>query len=314
MKKKNAKIAVLIPCYNESLTIEKVVKDYKKALPEATIYVYDNNSKDHTDEIARKAGAVVRYEYRQGKGNVIRTMFREIDADCYLMIDGDDTYPAENAKEMCDLVLEGKADMVIGDRLSSTYFTENKRPFHNLGNRIVRFSINKLFHNNVKDIMTGYRAFSYEFVKGFPVLSKGFEIETEMTIHAVDKNYKLVEIPVNYRDRPEGSVSKLNTYKDGAKVLKTIATLFKEYKPGAFFGFVAFILFIVSLILGIPVFIEYFQTGLVPRFPTLIVSGIILLMSLLFWVAGMILSVIAKKHKQLYEILMNQLPKREEKE
>ncbi len=310
MKKEDKKIAVLIPCYNESLTIEKVVKDYKKALPEADIYVYDNNSKDGTDQIAKKAGAIVRYEYRQGKGNVIRTMFRDIDADCYLMIDGDDTYPAENAREMCNLVLDGKADMVIGDRLSSTYFTENKRPFHNFGNRIVRYSINKLFGNNIKDIMTGYRAFSYEFVKGFPVLSKGFEIETEMTIHAVDKNYKLVEIPVTYRDRPAGSVSKLNTYKDGFKVLKTIANLFKEYKPGVFFGFFAALFLLVSLILGVPVFLEYFDTGLVPRFPSLIVSGICLVVALLLWVSGILLDVIAKKHKQMYEILMNQLPKR----
>ena len=230
------KIAVLIPCYNEAKTIEKVVKDYKKALPEATIYVYDNNSSDNTDKIAKKAGAVVRYEYKQGKGNVVRSMFRQIDAECYIMIDGDDTYPAEHARQMCDLILEGKADMVIGDRLSSTYFTENKRPFHNFGNKMVRFFINKLFKNNVKDIMTGYRAFNYEFVKGFPVLSKGFEIETEMTIHAVDKNYHLVEIPVNYKDRPEGSESKLNTFKDGFKVLKTIAILFKEYKPSALFN------------------------------------------------------------------------------
>ena len=220
MKKNDSRIAVLIPCYNEAKTIEKVVKDYKKVLPKADIYVYDNNSSDGTDKIAKKAGAIVEYEYKQGKGNVIRSMFRDIDADCYLMIDGDDTYPSENAKEMCDLVLEGKADMVIGDRLSSTYFTENKRPFHNFGNKIVRFLINKLFKNKVKDIMTGYRAFSYEFVKSFPVLSKGFEIETEMTIHAVDKNFKLIEVPVNYRDRPEGSVSKLNTYKDGFKVLR----------------------------------------------------------------------------------------------
>lgn len=307
MKEKNKKIAVLIPCYNESLTIEKVVKDYKKALPDADIYVYDNNSKDKTDEIAKKAGAIVRYEYRQGKGNVIRTMFREIDADCYLMIDGDDTYPAENAREMCDYVLSGKADMVIGDRLSSTYFTENKRPFHNFGNKIVRWSINKLFHNNVKDIMTGYRAFSYDFVKGFPVLSKGFEIETEMTIHAVDKNYKLIEIPVTYRDRPAGSVSKLNTYKDGFKVLKTIATLFKEYKPGIFFGIFASIFLLISLILGVPVFLEYFDTGLVPRFPSLIVSGISLLIALLLWITGIILEVIVKKHRQLYELIMNEM-------
>ena len=307
MKKENKKIAVLIPCYNEARTIEKVVKDYKEVLPEADIYVYDNNSKDGTDEIARKSGAIVRYEYRQGKGNVIRTMFREIDADCFLMIDGDDTYPKENAREMCDLVLSGKADMVIGDRLSSTYFTENKRPFHNFGNKIVRFLINKLFKNNVKDIMTGYRAFSYEFVKGFPVLSKGFEIETEMTIHAVDKNFKLVEIPVTYRDRPEGSVSKLNTYSDGFKVLKTIATLFKEYKPFLFFTIVASISLIMSLILGLPVLLEYFNTGLVPRFPTLIVSGVFLILALVLWVTGIILEVIVKKHKQLYELYLNKL-------
>lgn len=309
IKRENKKIAVLIPCYNESKTIEKVVKDYKKALPEADIYVYDNNSKDGTDEIARKAGAIVRYEYKQGKGNVIRTMFREIEADCYLMIDGDDTYPAENAREMCNLVLDGKADMVIGDRLSSTYFTENKRPFHNFGNRIVRWLINKLFKNNVKDIMTGYRAFSYQFVKGFPVLSKGFEIETEMTIHAVDKNFKLVEIPVTYRDRPEGSVSKLNTYSDGLKVLKTIMILFKEYRPGLFFGLLSLIFLIASLILGVPVIIEYFQTGLVPRFPSLIVSAIFLVITLLLWVCGIILQVIVKKHRQLYELMMNLLVK-----
>ena len=302
---KNKKIAVLIPCYNEAITIEKVVKDYKRALPDADIYVYDNNSTDGTDKIAKKAGAIVRYEYRQGKGNVIRTMFREIDADCYLMIDGDDTYPAENAREMCDLVLSGKADMVIGDRLSSTYFSENKRPFHNFGNKIVRWLINHLFKNKIKDIMTGYRAFSKEFVKGFPVLSKGFEIETEMTIHAVDKNFKLVEIPVEYRDRPKGSVSKLNTYSDGFKVLKMIATLFKEYKPFYFFGIVALILLILALVFGIPVVVEYFQTGLVPRFPTLIVACIFLVLSMLLWITGIILEVIVKKHKQLYELYLN---------
>ena len=305
MKKNGSRIAVLIPCYNEAKTIEKVVKDYKKVLPKADIYVYDNNSSDGTDKIAKKAGAIVEYEYQQGKGNVIRSMFRDIDADCYLMIDGDDTYPSENAKEMCDLVLEGKADMVIGDRLSSTYFTENKRPFHKFGNKIVRFLINKLFKNKVKDIMTGYRAFSYEFVKSFPVLSKGFEIETEMTIHAVDKNFKLIEVPVNYRDRPEGSVSKLNTYKDGFKVLKTIAVLFKEYKPMSFFGLVSILCFIVSLIFGIPVVVEYFNTGLVPRFPTLIVSCFGILMSLLFVVTGIILQVIVKKHRQLFELYLN---------
>ena len=247
MKKEIKKIAVLIPCYNESKTIEKVVKDYKEVLPEADIYVYDNNSTDGTDEIARKAGAIVKYEYRQGKGNVIRSMFKDIDADCYLMIDGDDTYPKENAREMCDLVLEKGADMVVGDRLSSTYFTENKRPFHNTGNRLVRWLINSLFKGHINDIMTGYRAFSYEFVKTFPVLSKGFEIENEMTIHALDKNMYVEEIPVEYRDRPEGSVSKLNTYSDGFKVLKTIARLFKEYKPMIFFGIISLLFLIISL-------------------------------------------------------------------
>ncbi len=305
----NSKIAVLIPCYNEAKTIEKVVKDYKKALPEADIYVYDNNSTDGTDEIARKAGAIVKYEYRQGKGNVIRSMFRQIDADCYLMVDGDDTYPADNARKMCDLVLEGKADMVIGDRLSSTYFSENKRAFHNFGNRIVRLLINKLFNNEIKDIMTGYRAFSYEFVKTYPVLAKGFEIETEMTIHAVDKNFLLQEVPVAYRDRPEGSVSKLNTYKDGFKVLKLIATLFKEYKPFFFFNIVAIILAIISFILIIPVFSAYFKTGLVERFPTLIVGGFMMIAAILSFVCGVILDVIAKKHKQLYELTLNELKK-----
>ena len=278
---KRSRIAVLIPCYNEEKTIEKVVKDYKKALPGADIFVYDNNSTDKTGDIARKAGAIVRHEYKQGKGNVIRTMFREIDADCYLMVDGDDTYSASNAKDMCDIVLEGKADMVIGDRLSGAYFKENKRPFHNFGNRIVRFLINLLFRTDIKDIMTGYRAFSYRFVKGFPILSKGFEIETEMTIHAVDKNYKLVEVPITYKDRPEGSISKLNTYSDGFKVLKTIATLFKEYKPATFFNIFSIMFLIISLVLGLPVFIEYFKIGLVPKFPSLIVSGVCLIISIL---------------------------------
>lgn len=302
-----AEIAVLIPCYNESSTIEKVVKDFQQALPEAVIYVYDNNSTDCTDEIARRAGAVVRYEYRQGKGNVIRSMFRDIDADCYLMIDGDDTYPAEHAGQMAELVLNKGVDMVIGDRLSSTYFTENKRPFHNMGNRVVRFFINKLFDNEIRDIMTGYRAFSRRFVKSFPVLSKGFEIETEMTIHAVDKNFLLEEIPVLYRDRPAGSESKLNTVSDGVKVLSTIANLFREYRPFAFFTCVAALLWLVSLVLFIPVFVEFMNTGLVMRFPTLIVSGVIAIMGLLLWVCGIILSVIVKKHRQLYEILLNQI-------
>lgn len=301
------KIAVLIPCYNESKTIEKVVKDYKTALPEADIYVYDNNSKDGTDEVARKAGAIVRYETKQGKGNVIRTMFRDIDADCYLMIDGDDTYPAENAREMCEYVLNDNVDMVIGDRLSSTYFQENKRPFHNLGNKMVRGLINKIFKNNINDIMTGYRAFSYKFAKTFPILSKGFEIETEMSIHAIDKNFTLKEIPVQYRDRPAGSVSKLNTYKDGARVLKTIATLFKEYKPSLFFNTISIFFYIIAILFAIPVFSEYFNTGLVPRFPTLIVACISLVIGLLLNVTSLILQVIVKKHRQLFELQLNQI-------
>lgn len=299
------KIAVLIPCYNESKTIAKVVSDYKQALPEAEIYVYDNNSTDGTDEIARRAGANVRYEPRQGKGNVIRSMFRDIDADCYLMIDGDDTYPAENAREMCRLVLERGVDMVIGDRLSSTYFQENKRPFHNFGNVLVRSLINKIFHNDVKDIMTGYRAFSKTFVKHFPVLSKGFEIETEMTIHALDKNFLLREIPVTYRDRPAGSVSKLNTYSDGFKVIMTIFKLFRDYKPMFFFSILSIILFLISACFVTPVLMEYFDTGLVPRFPTLIVCGFLVLLAMLLWSCGLILEVLVKKHRQLYEILLN---------
>ena len=295
------KIAVLIPCYNESLTIEKVVSDYKEALPEATIYVYDNNSSDHTDELARKAGAKVVYEYRQGKGNVIRSMFRDIDAECYLMIDGDDTYPAENAREMVDLVLNKGVDMVIGDRLSSTYFTENKRPFHNMGNRIVRSLINHLFHSNVKDIMTGYRAFSRLFVKSFPVLSKGFEIETEMTIHALDKNFLLEEIPVTYRDRPEGSESKLNTYSDGFKVLKTIGKLYKNYHPLGFFGRISTILILASALLFLPIAIKFLQTGFVPNFPTLIVSGFIAVTAIISYFAGLILETLTEKERQEFE-------------
>lgn len=297
-------IAVLIPCYNESKTIQKVITDYKRALPEATIYVYDNNSTDHTDAIAKEAGAVVRYEPRQGKGNVIRSMFRNIDADCYLMIDGDDTYPAENAREMCNMILGG-TEMVIGDRLSSTYFEENKRPFHNMGNTLVRWLINKIFHADVKDIMTGYRAFSRSFVKSFPILSHGFEIETEMTIHALDKNFLIKEVPVQYRDRPEGSFSKLNTYKDGIKVLLTITKLFRDYKPLFFFSIFAGLFFLLSLILFIPVFLEYLSTSLVPRFPTLIAAGFSLIVSILFFFTGLTLEVIAKKHKQLFELLLN---------
>ena len=301
------KIAVLIPCYNESQTIAKVVKDYREALPEAVIYVYDNNSTDHTDEIARGAGAVVRYEYKQGKGNVMRTMFREIDAECYLMIDGDDTYPAENARTMTELILERKADMVIGDRLSSTYFTENKRPFHNMGNRLVRGLINTIFKSEIKDIMTGYRAFSYEFVKSFPILSKGFEIETEMSIHALDKNFRLVEVPVTYRDRPAGSVSKLNTYRDGMRVLRTIARLFRDYRPFSFFSWLGFFCFLIASAFFGPVLADYLATGLVPKFPTLIVCSGLYVVAILLWISGLILDVITKKHRQLFELYLNQL-------
>ena len=298
------KLAVLIPCYNESATIAKVVADYKKEFPEADIYFYDNNSTDGTDTIAAEAGAIVKYEYRQGKGNVIRSMFADIDADCYLMIDGDDTYPAESGREMVELVLENGADMVVGDRLSSTYFTENKRPFHNFGNRIVRSLINKLFNSDIHDIMTGYRAFSRKFVKNFPILSKGFEIETEMTIHALDKNFYIREIPVKYRDRPAGSESKLNTVSDGLKVLKTIVRLFRDYKPLLFFSAFSLLFIIVAAAMFIPVLAEYFATGAVPRFPTLIVSGILGLSGILLFMCGLILEVIVNKHRQLYEILL----------
>ena len=301
------KVAVLIPCYNEAKTIAKVVTDYRAALPEADIYVYDNNSSDGTDEIARQAGAIVRYETRQGKGNVIRTMFREINADCYLMIDGDDTYPSENAREMVDLVLEKNVDMVVGDRLSATYFTENKRPFHNLGNRVVRGLVNSFFAGDITDIMTGYRAFSYQFVKSFPVLSKGFEIETEMTIHALDKNLSVKSVPVEYRDRPDGSESKLNTYSDGFKVLRTIVRLLKEYKPMRFFGWMAAVVFLLAAVMFAPVLVEYLKTGLVPRFPTLIVSSVAAVIGLLLLVCGIILDTVAKKHRQLFEINLNML-------
>lgn len=298
------KIAVLIPCYNESKTIEKVVTDYKKALPEAVIYVYDNNSSDGTDEIARKAGAVVRYEYMQGKGNVIRRMFREIDAECYIMVDGDDTYPAEFAPQMVECVLERKVDMVVGDRLSSTYFTENKRPFHNFGNSLVRASINRLFRSNIKDIMTGYRAFSYNFVKTFPVLSKGFEIETEMSIHAVDKNMFVENVIIEYRDRPEGSESKLSTYSDGFKVLKTIARLYKNYKPFGFFGIISAILAIIALAFFIPVFVSFIDTGLVEKVPTLIVCGFVFMASISSFFTGLMLTTMTQKNRQDYEFRM----------
>ena len=295
------KIAVLIPCYNEEMTIEKVVKDARANLPDAVVYVYDNNSKDRTAEIAENAGAIVRKEHLQGKGNVIRRMFREIDAKCYIMIDGDDTYPLEFAPEMARLVLEEQADMVVGDRLSSTYFTENKRPFHNFGNSFVRFSINRLFHTNIKDIMTGFRAFSFSFAKTFPVLSKGFEIETEMTIHAVYNNMDVRNVVVEYRDRPAGSVSKLSTYSDGFKVIGTIIRLFKNYKPFAFFNIIAVILGCLSFGFFLPVFVEYIKTGQVDRFPTLITCGFVLIAAILSFFTGTILATMANKDRRDFE-------------
>ncbi len=301
------KIAVLIPCYNESKTIEKVVMDFARVLPEAVIYVYDNNSSDGTDRIAKQAGAVVRYEYQQGKGNVIRRMFREIDAECYIMADGDDTYPAEFAPKMAEKVLERHVDMVVGDRLSSTYFTENKRPFHNFGNSLVRKSINVLFHTDIKDIMTGYRAFSYQFVKSFPVLSKGFEIETEMSIHAADKNMFVENVVIDYRDRPQGSESKLNTYSDGMKVLLTIAKLYRTYKPLGFFGTLAFVLTMFAAILFEPIIVTFAKTGEVPRFPTLIGCGFILMSAIQAFFSGMILQTISQKNRQDFEMELHRI-------
>ena len=301
------RIAVLIPCYNEEKTVEKVVRDFKTVLPEAVIYVYDNNSSDHTVEKALKAGAVVRHEYQQGKGNVIRRMFREIDAQVYIMTDGDDTYPAEFAREMVDKVLNHQADMVVGDRLSSTYFTENKRPFHNFGNSLVRGTINRLFHTEIKDILTGYRAFSYQFVKTFPVLSKGFEIETEMSIHAADKNMQVDNVVIEYRDRPEGSESKLNTYSDGVKVLLSISKMYRNYKPMNFFGMVALCLAVISAGFFIPVLLEYITTGLVPKFPTLIVCGFALMASLQSVFAGLVLASVAQRNRQEFEMNLIQV-------
>lgn len=299
------KIAVLIPCYNEAKTIKKVVSDMRNAVPDAVIYVYDNNSTDDTAAIAAEAGAIVRHEYAQGKGNVIRRMFREIDAECYLMTDGDDTYPAEFAKEMCDHVLERNVDMVIGDRLSSTYFTENKRPFHNLGNTLVRLSINTIFHTDIQDVMTGYRAFSYNFVKTFPVLSKGFEIETEMTIHTVDKNMLYKNVVIQYRDRPEGSYSKLNTYSDGMKVLMTIARLYKNYRPFGFFSLISIALALLSAGFFFPVFIAFLKTGLVPKIPTLIVCGIVALAAIISFFSGLVLDTIRQKNRQDFEMQLH---------
>lgn len=308
------KIAVLIPCYNEEKTIEKVVKDAKAALPDATIYVYDNNSTDKTVEIAQKAGAVIRHEYVQGKGNVIRRMFREIDAHCYIMVDGDDTYPMEYAGEMVERVLKYNADMVVGDRLSSTYFEENKRPFHNLGNSLVRSCINRLFGCKVKDIMTGFRAFSYGFVKTFPVLSTGFEIETEMTIHAVYNHLQIDNVIVEYRDRPAGSESKLNTYSDGFKVLFTIFKLYRDYKPLGFFSLLAFVLMVLSVGFLIPVLFEFAATHLVERFPTLIVCGFVGLAAIQSLFSGLILSNLAMKNRRDFEYRYNLVCEKERRE
>lgn len=301
------KIAVLIPCYNEEKTIGKVCADFRRALPEAVIYVYDNNSTDRTAEIAREAGAVVRHEYMQGKGNVIRRMFRDIDAQCYIMTDGDDTYPAESAPEMAGLVLDKNVDMVVGDRLSSTYFQQNKRPFHNFGNSLVRKSINILFHNDIRDIMTGYRAFSYNFVKTFPIMSKGFEIETEMSIHAVDKNMSIGNVIIDYRDRPEGSESKLNTYSDGLRVLGTIARLYCTYNPMAFFSIIAAIMAVISIAFFIPVMSQYLHTGLVPRIPTLMVCGFTMIAAIQSFFAGLQLQIMVQKNRQDFEMHLHRV-------
>lgn len=303
----NMKTAILIPCYNESKTIEKVIRDYQVVMPHAEIYVYDNNSSDGTDEIARRAGATVRYEYRQGKGNVVRSMFREIDADCYIMTDGDDTYPAEFALELEKQIYSNRADMAIGDRLSSTYFTENKRPFHNIGNVLVRKLINILFKAGVKDIMTGSRGFTKEFVKSFPVTSKGFEIETEMTIFALDNNFKIVEVPIEYRDRPEGSESKLNTYSDGYKVLKTIGTLFRDTKPYAFFSIISLFLLAIGGAFFVPILMNYLETGTVAKYPTLIVVTSLAIIAIISYFCGVILEVLKKQHRHNFERNLNLL-------
>lgn len=301
------KIAILIPCYNEALTIGKVVTDFRAILPEASIYVYDNNSSDGTAAIAEQAGAIVRYVAQQGKGNVIRRMFLDIEADCYIMTDGDDTYPAEDAPAMAQLILEKNVDMVVGDRLSSTYYTENKRPFHNFGNSLVKAAINVLFSADIKDMMTGYRAFSRDFVKTYSVVSRGFEIETDMSIHAIDKNLSVVNYPISYRDRPEGSESKLNTYSDGIKVLLTIAKLYRLYKPLSFFGIIAAVLFVLATIFLIPVLIEFFRTGLVPQFPTLIVCSFTMLAAMHAMFAGLILETAAQKNRQDFEARLHQV-------
>ncbi|MCL2602920.1 MAG: glycosyltransferase [Defluviitaleaceae bacterium] len=295
-------VAVLIPCYNEGVTIGKVVADFKAALPHAEIYVYDNNSTDDTCKIAAEAGAVVRREYRQGKGNVVRTMFRDIEADCYLLVDGDDTYPANHAKEMCKPILEKGYDMVVGDRLSTTYFAENKRKFHNFGNKLVRKLINVMFDSDINDIMSGYRAFSRMFVKSYPITFKGFEIETDMTVFALDKNMLVQSIPVSYQDRPQGSVSKLNTFSDGVKVLRTIFRLYKNYRPLRFFSVMSVLSILVGLGFFIPVFVEYINTGYVLRFPTLFVSLFTILAGILLFCCGLILDNVASNDRRMFEL------------
>ncbi|MEE0935865.1 MAG: glycosyltransferase family 2 protein [Methanobrevibacter sp.] len=304
------KTVVLIPCYNESKTIEKVVCDFKKALPHADIYVYDNNSTDNTDIIAKEAGAIVRYEYKQGKGNVVRSMFREIKADCYIMVDGDDTYPAEPAKEFEKLIINGEADMVIGDRLSSTYFQENDRPFHNTGNRVVRKFINLFFKSELNDIMTGMRAFSYNFVKSFPIQSKEFEIETEMSVFALINNFKIKEIPVEYRDRIEGSESKLNTYRDGYKVIMMIAALIRDERPLLFFSSISVLLLIIAGAYFFPILFKYFSTGQVLKIPTLIMIATVVIIAVIIFFAGVILHVLKKQNRDNLEhhlILLNEI-------
>ncbi len=308
IQKKMPEIAIIIPCYNEELTIANVISDCKKYLPEAAVYVCDNNSTDDTAKIAKESGAIVMCETRKGKGNVVRKMFREVNADCYVMIDGDGAHPLNFVNDMCDLVLKENIDMVIGNR-SVAYFNKNKRPFHNIGNKLVRFIINKIFKSNIKDIMSGYRVMSKFFVKSFPVLSEGFEVETEMTIHALDKKFTIKEISIDYNERPEGSFSKLNTFTDGFLVLKTIISLFKNYKPFYFFSIIALILFTISMVLFIPIFIEFLQTSKVPRYPTLIVSGAIATMSLIMWICGIILQTIVRKHNEIYEVMLNQIKK-----
>ncbi len=299
------KTAILIPCYNEAKTIKNVIEDFKKEIPNAEIYVYDNNSTDGTDKIAEAAGAIVRYEYRQGKGNVVRTMFRDIDADCYIMVDGDDTYPASFAPKLEKLILEDKADIAVGDRLSSTYFIENKRAFHNFGNVLVRKLINMIFKSNLKDIMTGARAFNRDFVKMYSICSKGFEIETEMTIFALENNFRIVETPIEYKDRIEGSESKLNTYSDGFKVIKKIGTLFMETKPFTFFSIITIIFLLIALIFFIPVFIKFAQTGYVDKIPTLICVAGLGIVAVIIFFSGIILSVLKSQDKQNFERTFN---------